>query len=55
MYHLQQPVDALVVQTEELDITNVSSLPLTAVLGLKHPFQLLMDDQIINDAVSIPT
>jgi hypothetical protein len=40
----QAPTDELTLQTKELDITNVSSLPLTAVLSLEYPFQLLCPD-----------
>ncbi|XP_053402100.1 hydrocephalus-inducing protein homolog isoform X11 [Mercenaria mercenaria] len=40
----KQPEDTLEVQTRELVISNVSSLPLTTALKLNQPFQILLED-----------
>jgi len=34
----QKPSDELTIQTQELEVTNVSSLPLTIVLNIEYPF-----------------
>lgn len=39
---MQTAKDELKVQTRSLEISNVSSLPLTVSLALKHPFKILM-------------
>ena len=41
---LQKPEDFLELQTRELVMSNVSSLPLTTGLKLQKPFQILLDD-----------
>ena len=41
---LQKPTDLLELQTRELVMSNVSTLPLTTGLKLKKPFQILLDD-----------
>ncbi|KAL3860158.1 hypothetical protein ACJMK2_010318 [Sinanodonta woodiana] len=40
----KKPDDVLLIQTKELVISNVSSLPLTTGLQLKYPFSVLLDD-----------
>ena len=49
----QQPEDVLEVETRELVISNVSTLPLTTALSLKQPFQILLHDgQEVSETVS---
>ena len=40
----QQPEDTLSLQTRELKMLNVSTLPLTTGLKLQKPFQIIEDD-----------
>ena len=42
----------MVCQTQLLEATNVSSLPVTACFALKYPFTFLMNDAETNSAVS---
>ncbi|KAK3085440.1 hypothetical protein FSP39_003318 [Pinctada imbricata] len=41
----KRPDDDLSMMTRELKMTNVSTLPLTTVLQLKKPFQIILDDR----------
>ena len=41
----QAPDDELSIQVQELQLTNIASLPLTAVLDIKHPFALVADEE----------
>lgn len=40
----QNPDDQLETQSSSVEMTNISSLPLTAHLSLKHPFMLQLED-----------
>ena len=52
--NLQKPEDSLELQTRELVMSNVSTLPLTTGLKLEKPFQILLDDNTeVSETVSI--
>lgn len=44
LFFTQNPEDSLELQTQPLNLKNVSGLPLSIALTLKYPFQLLLDD-----------
>lgn len=44
MFALQYPESTLQVETKQVMMTNVSSLPLSVVLKATYPFQLLVED-----------
>ena len=43
-FYLQHPESTLEVETKQVMMHNVSSLPLTFVLQASYPFQLLVED-----------
>lgn len=44
MFAFQYPESTLQVETKQVMMTNVSSLPLSVVLKATYPFQLLVED-----------
>ncbi len=44
IYTLQGPGDELAVQYQRLDLTNVSSLPLSCTLSLSYPFLISVEE-----------
>ena len=51
---IQSPSDELKLLEQQLTVTNVSSLALTAHISLQYPFQLKTDDnKYISDLVRI--
>lgn len=44
VFALQYPESTLEVETKQVMMTNVSSLPLSVVLKVTYPFQLLVED-----------